>query len=65
MCHHLGVSISGYYDWYHRAPSQRCLDDQVMTERIRQIHTMSDYTYGRVRVQAELGMGRKASFCSQ
>jgi putative transposase len=25
-----------------------------MTERIRQIHTMSDYTYGRPRVQAEL-----------
>ena len=26
-----------------------------MTVRIRQIHTMSDYTYGRARVQAELG----------
>ena len=25
-----------------------------MTERIRQIHAMSDYTYGRPRVQAEL-----------
>ena len=54
MCHHLGVSTNGYYDWCHRVPSQRSLSDQVMTEQIRQIHTVSDYTYGRARVQAEL-----------
>ena len=54
MCHHLGVSTSGYYDWCSRVPSQRSLSDQVMTEQIRQIHTMIDYTYGRARVQAEL-----------
>ena len=55
MCHHTGVSTSGYYNWCHRVPSQRSLDDQVMTERIRQIHTMSDYAHGRARVQVELG----------
>jgi putative transposase len=43
-------------------PSQRSLSDQVMTERIRQIHTTSDYTYGRARVQAELGdMGHRVN----
>jgi putative transposase len=62
MCHHLGVSTSGYYDWYHRMPSQRSLSDQVMTERIRQIHTTSDYTYGRAKVQAELeDMGHRVN----
>lgn len=54
MCKHLGVSASAFYDWCSRQPSQRCINDQVMTERIRQIHTMSDCTYGRNRVQAEL-----------
>ena len=35
-------------------PSKRSTDDQVMTQRIRQIHQMSDCTYGRHRVRAEL-----------
>lgn len=54
MCKHLGVSTSGFYDWQSRAPSQRCINDAVMTERIRQIHKMSDCTYGRDRIRAEL-----------
>ena len=54
MCKHLQVSTSGYYEWCSRPPSQRSINDRVMTERIRQIHVMSDYTYGRARVQAEL-----------
>jgi putative transposase len=54
MCKHLGVSTSGFYDWCSRPPSQRCISDAVMTERIRQIHKMSDCTYGRDRIRAEL-----------
>lgn len=54
MCKHLGVSTSGFYDWRSRPPSQRCVSDTVMTERIRQIHKMSDCTYGRDRIRAEL-----------
>ena len=54
MCQHLAVSTSGYYEWCTRAPSQRSIQDRIMTEQIRQIHTMSDRTYGRDRVQAEL-----------
>jgi putative transposase len=30
------------------------MDNAVLTERIRQIHTESDETYGRPRVRAEL-----------
>lgn len=54
MCKYLAVSHSGYYDWCNRIPSQRSIDDRVMTERIRQIHQRSDCTYGRDRIQAEL-----------
>lgn len=54
MCQRLNVSSSGYYAWCGRPPSQRSLDNRVMTERIRQIHQMSDCTYGRDRIQAEL-----------
>ena len=54
MCKCLGVSTSGYYEWCSRPASQRSINDRVMTERIRQIHVMSDCTYGRARVQAEL-----------
>lgn len=37
----LGVSHGGYYDWLRRAPSQRALNDAVLTERIRAIHADS------------------------
>ena len=53
-CRTLGVSASGYYAWAKRAPSQRALDDAVLTERIRAIHTMSDGNYGSPNIHAEL-----------
>lgn len=54
MCDVLKVSASGYYAWRERVPSKRALDDAVLTERIRTIHTESDGTYGMPRVRAEL-----------
>lgn len=54
MCKHLGVSASGYYEWCLRAPSQRAMANQVLTERIRQIHATSDSTYGAPRIYEEL-----------
>ena len=54
MCRVLDVSASGFYDWLERAPSQRKIDDAVLLERIRQIHTESDSTYGRPRMRMEL-----------
>jgi hypothetical protein len=54
MCRVLGVSASGYYAWRCRAPSQRAIDNAVLTERIRRVHAESDSTYGMPRVRAEL-----------
>jgi putative transposase len=50
----LQVSASGYYAWQGRPPSQRALDDAVLTERIRAIHAASDANYGSPNIQAEL-----------
>ena len=54
MCRVLRVSASGYYAWRDRAPSQRAIDNAVLTERIRAVHAASDATYGMPRVRAEL-----------
>ena len=54
MCRVLGVSHSGYYAWNARAPSQRAIQDGVLTERIRVIHAMSDGNYGSPNIHAEL-----------
>ena len=54
MCRVLNVSSSGFYAWRDRPPSQRSIDDAVLTERIRAIHAESDATYGMPRVRAEL-----------
>jgi putative transposase len=62
MCRVLQVSPSGYYAWRDRAPSQRAIDNAVLTERIRAVHTESDATYGMPRVRAELiDQGMKVS----
>ena len=53
-CRVLGVSASGYYAWAKRPPSQRALDDAVLTERIRAIHVASDGNYGSPNIHAEL-----------
>jgi putative transposase len=54
MCRVLQISASGYYAWSERAPSKRSIDDAVLLERIGEIHTESDATYGMPRVRAEL-----------
>lgn len=58
MCRALGVSRSGYYSWRIRPPSLRAIDDEVLTEKIRMIHTKSRQTYGYRRVTAELTDGQ-------
>lgn len=64
MCRLLGVSASGYHAWQQRPRSSRAQVDAVLLERIQQIHTVSQGTYGAPRIHAELAaeetrVGRK------
>ena len=54
LCRVLQVSPSGFYAWLDRPPSQRSLEDAVLTERIRAIHVASDEIYGSPNIHAEL-----------
>ena len=54
MCRVLEVSRSGFYDWQNRGPSQRDLDDRVLTREIELIFIASGETYGVPRMTAWL-----------
>ena len=56
LCHNLGVSPSGYYDWQQRAatPGPRAAENHVLTQTIQLIHAQSRQTYGSPRIVAEL-----------
>ena len=54
LCRVLGVSPSGYYAWLDRPPSKQAAANEALTDTIRQVHKLSDGTYGMPRVRAEL-----------
>jgi putative transposase len=54
MCRVLGVSLSGFYAWVRRPPSERARHDAVLLTRIRTSHTRSAGTYGAPRIHADL-----------
>lgn len=53
-CKALQISKSGYYEWRDRAPSQRATANTKLTEQIKEVHAMSDETYGMPRIRAAL-----------
>ena len=54
MCELHGVTRSGFYAWCKRQPSQRHQDDQLLMERVRQVHADSRGFYGSPRVAGQL-----------
>ena len=54
MCRVLEVSRSGFHAWAKREPSARALEDERLTERIREIHRENRKVYGSPRIHAEL-----------
>ena len=54
VCTLLDVSVSGYYAWKKRAPSQRQLDDFVLLAHIRAQFALSNETYGAPRMHVEI-----------
>ena len=54
MCTTLEVSRSGFYSWLGRSESQRSLENQRLTELIREEHEGSRRIYGSPRIHATL-----------
>lgn len=54
MCHRLGVSKSGYYNWRDRPDSATARRRGELKMLIRKAFDMSDSTYGHRRVHAQL-----------
>jgi len=55
MCRVLQVSKSGYYAWRQRKPCTRNQENQILSQKIQQIHQNSRGTYGSPRIHAALG----------
>lgn len=54
MCHVLGVSRSGYYDWLKVPESQRSLENRELLAHIKEIHSESKQRYGSPKILIEL-----------
>ncbi len=54
MCDVLDVSVSGYYDWRNRTPSQTQLNRDALANEIQSIHAEMKWRYGSPRIHAEL-----------
>lgn len=54
MCCALEVSVSGYYAWRKRAPSQHSREDAELAEKIKEAFQSNRSVYGSPRIHAEL-----------
>ena len=54
MCRVLSVSVSGYYAWCKRAPSQHSREDALLAEEVKRAFKNNRCVYGSPRVHAEL-----------
>lgn len=54
LCDALGVSVSGYYAWRSRPPSQRQQTDAVLLTAIRAVYQAGRGLYGSPRIHAAL-----------
>jgi len=62
MCRLYGVTRAGYYAWRTRGKSDRARENEVLAERISEVHRRSRSTYGSPRVyQALRRQGCRAS----
>ena len=54
MCRVVEVSVSGYYAWCKRAPSQHRREDTQLGEKVKMAFQANRRVYGSPRIQAEL-----------
>jgi transposase InsO family protein len=55
LCGALGVSVSGYYAWRSREPSQHQQHDEALLQAIRAVYQAGRGVYGSPRIHAALG----------
>jgi transposase InsO family protein len=56
MCRILKVSVSGYYKWKHRVPTEREKYNEYLVNEISQVYSKSKKRYGSPRITKELKM---------
>lgn len=54
MCRTLKVSRGGYYEWQKQPYGPRLVEDAVLVDQIRTIHTAKKQRYGSPRITAQL-----------
>ena len=54
LCAVLGVSESGYYDWFDRPPSKTARKNRQLVTKIRCFHKTSNEIYGAPRIHRDL-----------
>ena len=54
LCRVLEVSVSGYYDWLSREPSQHTREDGELAQEIHRLFYEYRQVYGSPRIQVEL-----------
>jgi len=54
LCDLLGVSTSGYYDWYDRPESTRTRENRELTSKIHHFHQRSNAIYGSPKIHKDL-----------
>gem|GEM_PF-3504325 len=64
LCRVLQITVSGYYAWHKRAPSQRSQEDAKLSERIERIYQTNRQVYGSPRIHAALH-ARSAKFAGR
>lgn len=62
LCKVLNVSRSGYYAWENRPKSARAIENDLLTEQIKEIHQKKRHTYGCRKMTEELRrIGKKVN----
>jgi len=54
-CKTLHVSHSGYYEYLHRQPSDRAIENEILSQNIRRIFNEHKGRYGMIRISRSLG----------
>ncbi len=54
MCNVLKISRSGYYKYLNHTPSKRSVENEALTEYIKDIHNQFKMCYGYRRIKFEL-----------